>query len=66
MTNAKLTAFRDITEDLRKEREKKGISAWDEFAPVNYLNHEADICESLDIPTPDFRKFNGGHHPKKK
>ena len=65
MTNAKLTAFRDITEDLRKERKKQGITAWDEFAPVNCLNHEADICASLDIPTPDFRKFNGGHNKKK-
>lgn len=65
-TDAKMTAFRDITEDLRKQRKALGVSAWSEFAPVNYIYHEADICASLGIPTPDFRKFNGGYHPKKK
>ena len=66
MIDAKLAAFRDITEDLEKQRKALGISAWSEFAPVNYINHEADICASLGIPTPDFRKFNGGHNKKKK
>lgn len=63
--DAKLTAFRDITEDLQKQRKVLGVSAWSEFAPVNYILHEADICESLGIPTPDFRVFNGGHNKKK-
>lgn len=63
--DAKLTAFRDITEDLQKQRKALGVSAWSEFAPVNYIQHEADICASLGIPTPDFRIFNGGHNKKK-
>lgn len=62
---ARLAAFRDITEDLKKERALLGISAWDEFAPVNYNIHERDICEFLGIPAPDFRRFNGGHNKKK-
>lgn len=62
---AKLAAFRDITEDLQMERERLGISAWDEFAPVNYTFHERDICEFLGIQVPDFMKFNGGHNKKK-
>lgn len=64
-TEAKLIAFRDITEELQTERAQMNISVWDEFAPVNYLIHEKDICESLGIPVPDFRVFNGGHNKKK-
>lgn len=63
--DAKLAAFRDITEDLRSQRAKLGVGAWSEFSPVNYLLHEKDICESLGIPVPDFRLFNGGHNKKR-
>ena len=62
---AKMVAFRDITEDLQRERVRLGISAWDEFAPVNYVLHENDICTFLGIPLPDFRVFNGGRNKKK-
>jgi hypothetical protein len=46
---AKLTAFRDIAEDCKKE--KRG---------QNYIIWEREICWMLGIPQPDFRMFNGG------
>lgn len=51
---AKRAAFRDIAEDCKKRKEGQ-----------NYVLFESDICESLNIPTPDFRMFNGGHNKKK-
>lgn len=53
-TLAKLTAYRDIWEECRR----LGYGH-------NYLPFEKDICESLGISAPDFRKFNGGHNKKK-
>lgn len=38
--DAKLAAFRDITEDLQKQRKALGVSAWSGFAPVNYIQKE--------------------------
>lgn len=52
---AKLAAFHDIAEDCKKRKEGK-----------NYIIFEKDICESLGIPVPDFRIFNGGHNKKEK
>lgn len=46
---ARLVALRDITEDCAKRKDGR-----------NYLLYEKDICESLGIPVPDFRQFNGG------
>ena len=52
---ARQVASRDITEDCKKMKDGQ-----------NYLSFEKDICESLGIPTPDFRQFNGGKMDKAK
>lgn len=65
-TTAKQIAFRDIAEDCRKERESRGISPMDPMGPLNCLFFEEAICEYAAVEKkPDFRKFNGGYHPKK-
>ena len=51
---ARQVASMDITEDCRKRKEGQ-----------NYLPYEADICESLGIVKPNFRRFNGGHNKKR-
>ena len=65
--DAKRTAFHDITEDCRQERIRQGIGPSDPMGPQNCLPYEVAICEYAGVEEkPDFRKFNGGYHPKKK
>lgn len=52
---ARLAAFRDIAEDCKRRNEGQ-----------NYIVFEKEICESLGIPKPDFRQFNGGYNKKEK
>ena len=61
--DAKLTAFRDITEDCRKDNAELKLPV--EFARRNLIIWERDICEYAGIPVPDFRIFNGGDRHKK-
>lgn len=46
---AKLTAFRDIAEECKRE------------GGQNYVLLEKEICEALGIIKPDFRQFNGNN-----
>ena len=52
---AKAVAFRDIAEECRRTGEG-----------INYIVYESLILESLGIPKPDFRCFNGGQYDKRK
>ena len=61
----KQVAMMDINEELRKEREATGINPWNnEFAPVNYIHFEKDICEFIGINPFDGRTLNGGRNKK--
>ena len=51
---ARQVASMEITEDCRKRKEGQ-----------NCLPYENDICESLGIVKPNFRRFNGGHNKKR-
>ena len=63
---ARLTAFRDIAEDNKIERQRRMISPADPMGPQKCLLYEAAICEYAGVITkPDFRKFNGGYRPRK-
>lgn len=46
---AKQVAFADIAAECKKQKEGQ-----------NYVIFENEICESLGIQKPDFRKLNGG------
>lgn len=63
---AKQAAFADIAEDLKEECKRRKMTIADEFAPRNCIIREREICDSLGIPQPDFRVFNGGARVRKK